>query len=127
MGLDMYLIAAHNIKECKKANFWRDLPDFSEIELYSENYDYNKPAILVYWRKFWELHKFLMNEEEIEDHDNGVWIEVNKERLEKIINFAAHHPDYGDSFDSLPQLCITLYNYDKLRENGLRLFYEGDY
>ena len=124
MGLDMHLVAAHNKKEVESENFWRDLPDYSELELYSENYQYDRPAILCYWRKFWDLHTMIANKYGLK---NGEWTKISRNDLEKIINFAIHNPDYWDSFKSIPQLCTILFHYNELNENGLSLFYEGDF
>ena len=121
MGLDMNLIMARNKKQIEKEGFW--LNQIIDAER-KEDFEYDKPAILVYWRKYWDLYNFLSQRHNL---DNGEYVEINKEELEEIINFATHNPDYWDGFESVPSLCKVLYNYDKIRENGFRLFFEGDY
>ena len=124
MGLDMNIVAAHNKKEVESDGFWTNLPDYTDIEVNSESYEYDRPAILAYWRKFWPLHTFLATKYHL---DNGEWTELTKDDLEEILTFITHNTDYFDSFNSVPQVCKILYYYDTLQENGLSLFYEGDY
>lgn len=121
MGLDMQLVQARNRKILEGDNFWRVCIDATNIE----DFEYNKTAVVCYWRKFWDLHTFISNKKG--RLDNGEWCEITREDLEDMIEFTTHNKDYWDSFKSVPQLCEILYNYNKIRKNGFNLYYEGDY
>lgn len=121
MGLDMHLVMARNRKMLEEKEFWSNCIDVTNIE----EFEYDKSAIVCYWRKFWDLHNFISNRKGC--LDNGEWCEITRKDLEDMIEYATHNKDYWDGFRSVPALCEVLYNYDKLRENGFNLFYEGDY
>ena len=121
MGLDSYLIAARNKKQLESEEFLNALFDAREM---GENYEWDKPAELAYWRKFWDLHTSVSYKYGL---DNGDWVELDKDGLEYILDIATHYPDYWDDFKSVPDICRAIYNYDKLRENGLSVFYGGNY
>lgn len=121
MGLDAYLVAARNKKQLESEEFWDALFDSREMK---ENYEWDTPAELAYWRKFWDLHTAMSHKYGL---DNGDWVELNKDDLEYMLDVAAHNPDYWDDFKSVPDICRVIYNYDKLRENGLQVFYGGNY
>lgn len=122
MGLDQYLVLAHNKHEVESENFWNGLPDYSYQLHNEEEFEYDKPAIVWYNRKNWDLHHHIARE-----LDNSEWKQMDKEDLEDMLDFLTHNPDYFGDFNTVPELCRVIYNYDKIRANGLTLFYEGDY
>lgn len=120
MGLDQNIVMARSKKELNSENFYSNCIDARGIN----EFDYNSPALLWYNRKNWNLHTMLAVRYNLE---NGEWLELNEKILEDILTFITHNPDYFDGFDSVPDICKILYNYDKIRENGFSIFYEGDY
>lgn len=69
-------------------SFWKEYIDATDIE----DFEYNKTAIVYYWRKFWDLHTFISNKKG--RLDNGEWCEITRENLEDMIEFATHNKDY---------------------------------
>lgn len=120
MGLDVYMVAAHNKEELKKEDFWSKLIDMRDMESYA----WDKPAELYYARKFWDLYTPIAHHFGLE---NGEWVEVDKTELENILDIACHNEDYFGSFDTVPAICRIIYNYDLLRENGLQVFFSGNF
>lgn len=121
MGLDAHIILAHNKKELEQPNFFVNLPDFSDD---IGDFEYDKPAIVCYWRKNWALHNLMSQKYEA---NNGNFVIVDRDTLEDMLHLVTHTKDYSyQGFAGVPQLCAVLYNYDTIRENGLRVFYEGD-
>lgn len=120
MGLDMYLLAAHNLHQAESEEFWKTAKDISGMD----DYMWDQPAELWYARKFWDLHTEMAHHYDL---DNGDYVEMKKEDLEYMLDIATHTPDCWGGFSTVPDLCRVIYNYDKLRENGLHVFYGGDY
>lgn len=103
MGLDIY------IDKCRK-------PIMKEFngKMYR---DYEERIEVCYWRKFWDLLNegipFKYGEDEY-----GQDIRLNKEDVEKILDYVSHHRDYFDSFQTVPDVCELLDNWDELKEDG---------
>ena len=120
MGLDQHLVMAHNIREAQSDDFWRNAPDVAGMD----DFEYDKPAILWYNRKNWDLHTPMSSHYNLE---NGEFVELDQNGLEYMLDILTHNPDYFDGFNSVPALCKVIYNYDKIRQNGFTIFYEGDF
>lgn len=99
MGLDIY------IDKCRKPVIKDGRRDYEEREE------------VCYWRKFWGLLTegvpFPYGDEEY-----GQDIRLRKEDVEKILTYVTHNRDYFDSFDSVPQVCMLLDEWDELTEDG---------
>ena len=124
MGMDMYLYRAKNKKQFNEEDFWNNCKDLS-TPLAWENDNYDSPAMLWYARKFWPLL-----EKVFPDYDAdmcGKYVEVDKETLEEMIDFACHHPDYFGDFNTVPELCRALHSYDDAQANGYIYFMECDW
>ena len=52
---------------------------------------------------------------------------MNKELFEKIFKFCCYHPDYFDTFNSLPKLAEELHYFDERTEEGWTYYFMGDY
>ena len=52
---------------------------------------------------------------------------VNKDLFEKIFKFCCYHPDYFDTFNSLPKLAEELHYFDARTEEGWTYYFMGDY
>ena len=122
MGMDAYLVRVRNLKQPKQEDFWDKCISVRTHEAW-DNDDMSAPAELWYGRKFWDLHEAIADK----DYENGEWIEVSKEMLEKMVEFASHNPDYFGGFNSVPALCQALYSYDEAHENGWIYAYECDW
>lgn len=120
MGLDQNLVMARNKHSLESEHFWDTCID---VEGNSE-FEYNQPAALWYNRKNWDLHRHMSEKYEL---DNGEWVELDKAGLEDMLQFLSHNPDYWDGFNTVADICKVLYNYDRIRQNGFAIFYEGDY
>lgn len=89
----------------------------------------NKQEILereeiCYWRKFWSLHAAL-GLYDGSDYANDVVI--TKDDIERAIVFATHNRDYWGGFDSVPQLCELLDNYDVIKAEGWDIVYNANW
>ena len=118
MGLDQHIVMAHNKKELES-----NYVEYIDARGMDE-FDYTQPAELWYNRKNWDLHTRLAERFDLE---NGEWIELDEKALEDILQFITHNADYWGGFSSVPDICKILYNYNRIRENGFSIFYEGDY
>ncbi len=116
MGLDQHIIMAHNKKEVDNDNFWTNCIDASGMI----DFEYDRPAFLWYNRKNLGLQNEMAT-------DNGEILQIDDNTLEKILQYLTHNPDYFDSFNSVPDLCKIIYNYQLIRNNGFALFYMGDW
>lgn len=79
---------------------------------------------LCYWRKFWDLH-----------HELGLYgagdcgndVRLTKSDVERAIEFATHNEDYFGGFNSVPQLCELLHNFDMYEKDGYELVYNANW
>ena len=99
MGLDMY------IEKCRKPN------------IVDGKHKYEERVEMCYWRGGYDLLQYGLpftygNEECGED------IRLSKKDVEKILDYVTRHRDHFDSFDSVPQVCELLDQYDDLKDNG---------
>lgn len=99
MGLDMY------IDKCRKPKIVNGKREYEEREE------------VCYWRKFWDLLREGLPFE-YGDDECGQDIRLSKADVEHILNYVTHNKDYFDSFDSVPQVCELLDQYDDLTEEG---------
>ena len=79
---------------------------------------------LCYWRKFWGLH----NELGLygpEDYGNDV--PMTKADVERAIDFATRNEDYWGDFNSVPQLCEVLRDYDVYKLDGWDIVYNANW
>lgn len=129
MGMDAYLYKCRSLKQIREFDWNKDHLDLRDEESLRQDIeldDCQGVAELWYGRKFWDLHTYITTLIK-EPYENGDYIEITKEMLEKIVIFAALHPDYFDDFNTVPQLCRALYYYDKMREKGWIYVYEADW
>lgn len=106
MGLDIYIFKART----KKA-FEADNSDAIQ-EVY-------------YARKFWTLIQeasFLDVEE-----DCCSYIKLSRENVEELIEIATHNEDYFGGFETVPNLCRILADFDTTEEEGYHYYMEFDY
>ena len=112
MGLDIYVFRAKT-KKVFEDEHWYDDENSHVTEVW-------------YARKFWDLihnMSFIKNIEE----DSGEYIELSKDNVNEMLEFAAHNPDYWDSFNTVPDLCKLYHEYDDDHENGWHYYFEFDY
>ena len=99
MGLDMY------IDKCRNPRIVDGKRKYEEREE------------VCYWRKFWDLlHDGLPFE--YRDGECGQDVRLSKADVEHILNYVTHNKDFFNSFDSVPQVCELLDQYDDLKEDG---------
>lgn len=79
---------------------------------------------LIYWRKFLDLHDALALYGE-DDYD--IDVPMTKDDVERALDFAARHEDYWLSFDTVPQLCELLRDYDNYKESGWEIVYNANW
>ena len=99
MGLDMY------IDKCRKPKIVDGKREYEEREE------------VCYWKKFWGLLREGLPFEYGND-ECGQDIRLSKADVEHILNYVTHNKDFFDSFDSVPQVCELLNEYDDLIEEG---------
>ena len=120
MGMDAYLFAAHSKKELMSSDFW------SNASLDIEN-DWTHIGEKWYARKWYDMLHFLEAECFKEPYECGEYILMEKENIEKMLQYAIHHTDYFDSFQTVEKLCNILYHWDELQEAGLQIYWECDW
>ena len=122
MGLDQHLLRVRNLKQCKQPDFWDNVITRRDND--SWEYDnFEKPAILWYGRKFWDLHEYIFTT----SYENGEFVEVDKATLERMLDFATHNTDFFGGFNGVLELCRALYDYDAAHERGWIYVYEADW
>ena len=122
MGMDAYIYRVHNRKEIEDPNFYSKCITVEDKAGWDED-DMTKPAELWYARKFWGLHETIFGD----DYECGEYIEIDKDTIEKMLDFATHNPDYFGGFVGVESLCWILQYYDKMKSNGFILVYEADW
>lgn len=110
MGLDCYVFRA----KTKKA--------------FDDEHWYESETVKEVWyaRKFWDLihnMSFIKNIEE----DCGEFIPLTMDNIEEMLQFAAHNPDYWDSFDTVPALCKIYHNFEDDAEEGWHYYFNYSY
>lgn len=106
MGLDVY------IDKCRKPIIKED-----------GRRDYAEREEVCYWRKFWEILALM----QYGDDEYGEDIRLRKEDVEKILQLVTHHRDYFNSFDSVPQVCELLDDWEELEEEGWVLNFNANW
>ena len=104
MGMDMY------IEKIRK-----DPNDKSQILEREE---------ICYWRKFWDLH-YALGLYGVDDYGNDV--PMTKEDVERAIDYATHNEDYFNGFNSVPNLCELLRDFDKYKNQGYEIVYNANW
>lgn len=99
MGLDMY------IDKCRNPRIVDGKRKYEEREE------------VCYWRKFWDLLRDDLPFE-YKDDECGQDVRLSKADVEYILNYVTHNKDFFNSFDSVPQVCELLDQYDDLKEDG---------
>ena len=54
-------------------------------------------------------------------------VSISNEDIEQLINIAVHNRDYWGTFDSVPQLCELLEEFDEMREENWNYVLEADW
>lgn len=106
MGLDIY------IDKCRKPIIKED-----------GGRDYEEREEVCYWRKFWEILGIM----KYGDDEYGEDIRLSKEDVENILQLVTHHRDYFNSFDSVPQVCELLDDWEELEEEGWILNFNANW
>lgn len=118
MGMDARIIVAHSKKELETDGFWE----------YLREHEWEEQNLMLgekwYARKFWDLHNSMSF---LQDYECGDYIELSKKNLDEMLQYATHHRDYFDGFESVIDLCELLDRYDEFQAAGLHLFYECDW
>ena len=105
MGLDIY------IDKCRK-------PKVVDGKRY-----YEEREEVCYWRKFYGLLGIMR----YGDSEYGKDVKISKDDLEKILQYATHNRDYFDGFDSVPQICELLDQYDDLQNEGWTMCFNANW
>lgn len=79
---------------------------------------------LCYWRKFWGLHYELGL---YGGDDYGIDVPMTKDDVCRAIDFAARNEDYFGGFESVPQLCEILRDYDAYKQEGWEIVYNANW
>lgn len=127
MGMDAYLYRVKNKKQPEQLNFFNECIQLRDKSYYEKEDNYDKPAELWYARKFYDLQKYIETDLCKEPYQCGEYIEVTKDMLEKMLDYAARHKDYFNGFNGVSDLCQALYDYDEAHENGWIYVYECDW
>ena len=97
--------------------------------LYSDEFDepYHTSHIteVFYARKFWDLHYVAIKNED--DYQCGDYIRLEREDIERMLEFAVKHHNYWGNFTDVPQLCEILYTFDEAEEMGWHFYYSADW
>ena len=112
MGLDCYVFRARSKKSFEDER-WFDDENGTVTEVW-------------YARKYWDLlhnMSFIKNIEE----ECGDFIQLSMDNLEEMLQFAAHNPDYFDSFNTVPQLCKIINEFEDDYENGWHYYFHYSY
>ena len=80
---------------------------------------------LIYWRKFWGLHKNLPFEYGEEEY--GKDIHLTKDDLESMLNYCTHNRNYFDNFSGVEKLCEIIDEYQELTEDGYEIVYNANW
>ena len=96
MGLDIY------IDKCRTP------------KIVDSRRNYDEREEVCYWRKFWGLLDIM----QYGDSEYGQDIRLTKNDVENILNYATHHRDYFGGFESVPQICELLDQWDELQDEG---------
>lgn len=124
MGLDIRIVMAKNRKQVEQEGFW-NICQTGWVKNEDGEIDFTAPAEVYYARKFWSLYTPVARALNLE---NGEYSQpLTEEDIEFILNIAIHNRDYFDGFNTVPQLCEILANYDKITEHGMVLLFEGDF
>ena len=100
VGLDVY------IDKCRKPKI---------IEIDGRKYrDYEEREQLCYWRKNYDLLDIMKYGED----DYGQDVCMRKEDVEKILDYVAHNRDYFGGFQTVPDVCELLDQWDELKDDG---------
>lgn len=120
MGLDAYIFSTS--KKNAKGNF--DVKNQDELEE------------LVYWRKFWGLHNWMLclaNRKGLDEDFNGVFLRLTRADIKKL-NDCAVDLTAEDSYDGIclredarEYLFRTIAKCYNELEHGRELYYYGDY
>lgn len=79
---------------------------------------------LCYWRKFSDLHyELAFYDEDGLVHD----VPMTKGDVERALNFAIHNEDYFGGFQSVPDLCELLRDYDEYKKDGWDIVYNASW
>lgn len=78
---------------------------------------------LVYWRKFYDLNRSLHYYDDMYAKD----LPLTKEEVESILQFVSHNRDYFDGFQTVPDVCEVLDQYDELKEDGWNIVYNANW
>lgn len=111
MGMDAYIFRAKTKKAFEKPNWYDD-----------ENSDITE---VWYARRFWDLVNQVSFIKDI-NKDRGEYIKLTKDNIEEMLYVASHNPDYWDGFDTVPDLCKILYNFDDDKKDGWNYYFEFD-
>ena len=111
MGMDAYIFRARS-KKVFKSDDWYNSKDVTEV---------------WYARKFWDLVNHMSCLKDEDDNGCSQFIKLKKSDIEEMIEIATHNKDYWGGFDSVPQLCQILYDFDTDEENGWHYYFEYDY
>lgn len=125
MGLDVHIYMVRNRKQLQEEDFYDKCYTGWVKDKETDEINFTQPSVVYYARKFWDLYEPVAHHFHL---DNGEFSEpLSREDIEFMIDIATHHPDYWDSFDSVPTLCEILYHYDEIKDAGMILLFEGDY
>lgn len=122
MGMDAYLYRVHNRREVENDNFFEKCITLNNSDAWEQD-EFKSSAELWYGRKFWDLHHAVFGH----NYENGTYVEVTKEMLEKMLIFAAKNTDYFGGFNTVEALCWAYHYYDEMIEHGFILLYECDW
>lgn len=123
MGMDAYIYRVHNRKELQDEDFYSKCITLEDREAWEDD-TMEKPAELWYARKFWGLHEAIFGNE---GYECGEYVEINKETINKMLDYATHNVDYFFGFNTVEELCWILHYYDEMVSKGFILVYEADW
>lgn len=89
--------------------------------------DYNEiPRCIQMWygRKFWDLHNSMSF---LQNYECGEYVKLRKCDVEEMLQFACHHRDYFDTFNTVPDLAEIVDEFDENEEKGIYYWYECDW
>ena len=125
MGMDSYLFVAKSKKEFSEGSYWSERDDTTSF--HETTHDAVTEGEWWYARKFYDLHEFVVNELLNGEYECGDFVPMTKEMIHKMLHFCIDHPDYFESFDTVPRLCTLLHYFDKIEAAGYHVFYECDW
>ena len=127
MGLDSYLLVAQSKKELQSDTYWKTVSENHFQTFMEEEPVEHWEGEWWYARKFYDCHQYIVDNLLNGEYENGDYVPMTYEMVEKILQYCCKHHDYFGGFQTVTKLCELLYHWHELEEKHLQVFYECDW